>query len=267
MNFVEGLGSIQEGGPPSIDQAKVALTELLRLSDVGLAVTGARVVGRGARASLDLYLSDGTEVTFETLRDFANPTKLAVEIASTTGATPALKVPQAVKAVALVRALAAHEETFTQDHISHDWGATYLQSAVSVPVDMNDQQARWDAFCALERSDAAARARHEGITVAQASLVLVHTDGTRLVRCGWFKAHVRAEDATVSAAELAHRMKRVGWLRRGSTGRIKATRPSHSGELAWSFYTVPPAVRQPYGPVAHTTKLPSYRRCIYKTRA
>lgn len=33
-------------------------------------------------------------------------------------------------------------------------------------------------------------------------------------------------------------MLRVGWLRRGRDGRIKATPPARKGQLAWSFYVV-----------------------------
>jgi hypothetical protein len=33
-------------------------------------------------------------------------------------------------------------------------------------------------------------------------------------------------------------MERIGWHRRGQTGRIKATAPGRTGSLAWSFYLV-----------------------------
>jgi hypothetical protein len=69
--------------------------------------------------------------------------------------------------------------------------------------------------------------------------VLRHHDGTRYVRCGWYRENVRAHDGTVSALDLAHRMERVGWLRRGTHGRIKATCPTRSQTLVWTFYEIP----------------------------
>jgi hypothetical protein len=105
---------------------------------------------------------------------------------------------------------------------------------------MDDQAARWEAFCTLERIDPVSMANREAISVAAASLVLVHTDGTRLVRCGWFRAHAKREDSSVSPEQIALRMQRVGWTRRGAHGRVKATRPGNQGTaLVWTFYSVP----------------------------
>src|SRR5688572_4921663 len=98
MSAVDEMHAAQvaDRAPDAIAAAEL-LTELLGLADIDLTIRGARIVGRGSRASADLYLSDGTEVTFETLRDFANPTRLALELAACTGATPTLKAPQAIK--------------------------------------------------------------------------------------------------------------------------------------------------------------------------
>jgi hypothetical protein len=104
---------------------------------------------------------------------------------------------------------------------------------------MDDQQERWDAFSELNRRDPVAAARSEGTSVAQACMVLRHLDGTRFVRAGWFRAHVRQEDVTVSPQEIATRMARVGWRRRGDEGWIKATRPGFREVLRWRFYLVP----------------------------
>lgn len=213
------------------------LAELLRLPDVGLAIRGARIVGRGSKASADLYLSDRTTVTFEALRDFANPRSLAVELAATTGATPNLKAPQAVQALALLRTIAEHYEVITTDDLAVEWGCTYLQAARALDVDMADQADRWRAFSQLA-----------GVTfgdvrdasIAAASLVLADRTGDRYVRCGWFREHARRDDPTAGPAEVAHRMERVGWKRRAKSGRIKATRPGHPGVLGWTFYVVPP---------------------------
>jgi hypothetical protein len=227
---------------PATDPIAAAeqLAELLRLPSVGLSIRGARIVGRGARASADVYLSDGSVLTFETLRDVGTVNRLALEVAACTGALPKLKGPQALQAVALIRAMAEHEETFSDDQIAREWGATYLQAATAEPVDLEDQADRWRAFSTLERVDpVAARWRGDSPSIAAASLILVARNGARLVRSGWFRAHVRGEE-NVSAVEVAQRMLRVGWRRRGATGRIKASRVGHAGQLAWSFYEVPP---------------------------
>jgi hypothetical protein len=235
---VDQLAAEQNGAPDPISAAE-QLGALLDLAAVGLTIRGARIVGRGARASADLRLSDGTEINFEAPRDVANPTRLAVEVAACTGATPKIKAPGALRAVALLRALAEHEEDFTADQLAIDWATSFLQSAARLAVDLNDQGARWEAFCALERTDPLARSREAGGNIASACTVLVNTDGVQLVRCGWFRAHARAEDPGASAQEIAHRVLRIGWQRRGTRGAIKATRPGHRGQLGWTFYTVP----------------------------
>lgn len=238
MTTIDDLATEQGAVPDPISAAE-QLAELLRLPAVGLSIRGARVVGRGSKASADLYLSDGSEITFESLRDVANPSRLALEVAACTGATPALRAPQAIKAVALLRALAEHQEIVTLDQVAADWGLTFLQAADVLEVDLTDQAQRWDAFCRLEALDPFTRWRAEGVTIAKASLVLRDTDGARLVRTGWFRAHVRADDHQVSPQEIAHRMERVGWRRPGGSGRVKATQPGFTRTLAWSFYTVP----------------------------
>lgn len=223
----------QQGAVPDAITAAEQLAALLDLGSVGVTIRGARIVGRGSRASADIYLSDKTEVNFETLRDVAHQTRLAVEIAACTGATPKLNPRQAVQAVALLRALAEHHETFTADQIATAWGVEFLQGASDVPVDIDDQVSRWAAWSELEAHRPDERGRPGDY------LVLVDREGDRLVRAGWFRAFVRAEDTTVSPQEIAHRMLRVGWQRRGADGRVKATRPGHHGQLVWPFYIVP----------------------------
>jgi hypothetical protein len=237
VTLIDELADMQNGADPI--RAAEQLTALLDLSSVGLAIRGARIVGRGSRASADLHLSDQTTITFESLRDVANPSLLTLEVAACTGATPQLKKPQAIRAIALLRALAEHYETFTADQVARDWGTSYLQTAAELPVDLSDQAARWEAFCHLERTRPVETARAENVSIAQGSAVLRHVDGTRLVRCGWFRDAIRAQDAMVSPPELAHRMLRVGWRRRGADGRIKASRPGHDGRLIWTFYEIP----------------------------
>lgn len=238
MSTIDDLAAEQRSLPDPIAAAE-ALTALLDLGSVGLSIRGARIVGRGSKASADLHLSDGSTVLFEALRDVANPTRLAVEIAACTGATPRLKAPQAVQAVALLRALAEHQEVVTADQIAVEWGGSFLQAAELLDVDLSDQAQRWDAFKRLEAIDPILRWRQEGLAVAKGSLVLRDHDGVRLIRTGWFRAHVRSDDHLASPQEIAHRMQRVGWKRPGGSGRIKATRPGNAGHLAWSFYAIP----------------------------
>lgn len=237
---LETLRALAESGAHDVGRAPAdALSKLLGLDAVGLAVVRARVVGRGTAATIYLHLSDGAEVVFERLGDFANPTRLAQHLCIETGAKPRLKVEQILDAIALIREMAELDVGATTDQLSRDWGTSYLQSTAVIDVDMSDQAERWKAFADLERMDPGIHANLRAVTVAQASVILRDTEGTRYVRCSWFRAHVRSEDGSVSPQEIAHRMERIGWRRRGGEGRIKATRPGHRGSLVWAFYTVP----------------------------
>jgi len=221
-------------------EAREALAELLGLPSVGLTIAGARIVGRGSRASADLYLSDSTEINFETLRDFGTPRILGLEIAAAAGARPTLKAQQALEAVVLLRRISERRESFTRDQVAFEWGASFLQSARALEVDMNNREARWEAFSELERIEPRAAAREQATSLARASAVLMHTDGSRFVRSGWFFDYVRAQDVSAGGnADIATRMERVGWSRRGGIGRIKATRKDFPGQLAWSFFEGP----------------------------
>jgi hypothetical protein len=185
-------------------------------------------------------ISDGSEVTFESLREFAHPTRLAVEMTACTGATPALKAPMAQKALALLRRISERRESFTRDQVAVDWGVTYVQSATVIEVDMANREDRWRAFSELERHDPYATGREQGISLAHAGRVLRHTDGSRFVRCGWFHSFARQQDVSAGGnADVAVRMERVGWQRRGTRGRIKSTREGFPGQLQWSFFEIP----------------------------
>jgi hypothetical protein len=234
----EMLGTTQ--APSAIGDPADELTKILGLKTVGLAVVRARTVGRGSAASVDLTLSNGHVLEFETKRDMGNASRLAVEVASATGAAPTIKAPMALRAVALVQALAMHEQTLGADDVAVEWGVSYLQATKSLTLDMEDQAARWEAFSELESLHPIELASSGSISVAEASTVLEDLAGFRYVRCGWFRAHVRREDPSLSPQQVAHRMQRVGWNRRGTTGRIKASRPKFLDSLAWSFYIVNP---------------------------
>lgn len=207
--------------------ARDELAELLALPSVGLAIVGARIVGRGSRASADLYLSDGTEVNFESLREVAHATRLGVEVTACTGATPALKAPMAQKALALLRRISERRESFTRDQIAFDWGASYLQSARAVDVDMRSREDRWRAFSELERHDPRAVARDQAMPLERAGLVLEHTDGSRFVRTGWFFDSVRTQD--VSARRERRDCGPDGAGRLASAGRDRADQGHASG--------------------------------------
>lgn len=215
---------------PDRAAAAAALTELLELGTVGVRVTGARVYGRGSAASADVRLSDGTVIVFESLRDFGTPSRLMVEVAACTGATPKLKGAQAMQALALLRQVAEHSASVTPDDLTRDWCHGYLQGASVLDVDMTDQAQRWGAFCHLRDHD------DEG----SLGVVLRHLDGTRYVRTGWFRNYVRSvHDHTASPQQITGRVARLGWSRPGVRGAVKATQPSGQGMLMWTFYTVP----------------------------
>jgi hypothetical protein len=205
------------------------LEAIYGLDTLDLRITSARIVGHGSRASADIYLNDGSSITFEALGNACRPSSLLSELATSVGATPALKQHDCLRAVSLLRLVAQHEVTFSEDEIARDWGTSYLQSAQILDVDMSNQAERWGAFVALNRRDPA----------ALGCQVLRHTDGTRYVRCGWFRDAIRSQEGNLSSHALAMRMERVGWQRPGTKGRVKATCPNRNDYLQWTFYLVP----------------------------
>lgn len=243
MSEVEALAAAGSGEPDPISVAE-QLGAILDLESAGWRVSGARIVGKGGSASGDLYLIDGAgrreSIFFERLRDVAKASALRAELAATLGHAPKLSGDQAFATLAALRKLAEIQLSFDADEIARGWGADYLQIAPAIDVDMSDQRERWGAFEMLDGVDPVSlRASGEQPSIAAAAPVLRDHDGTRYVRAGWFRSHVRAEES-ISSTEVANRMQRVGWERRGRTGRVKATRPDLAGQpLAWSFYTVP----------------------------
>jgi hypothetical protein len=99
-------------GPDPIEAAE-QLAALLDLPSVDVDIRGARITGQGSRASVQIRLSTGTTMEFDTVRDMVRRQNLIAEVAACTGACPQLKQPQAVRAVALVRALAEHTASTT----------------------------------------------------------------------------------------------------------------------------------------------------------
>jgi hypothetical protein len=240
------LRGLRDRSNGAAEDTAAQVARLYGLDRVGLEVTGSRVVGSGGSATVYLYLSDGRELVFERLRDMAKPQTVLVELAARTGARPKLDQAKCIDAIALIRELADHELTASIDEISREWGVTFRQSAQVIDVDMDYQAQRWAAFVEhIHGREPASIARNEpGTSVAHASVVLRHVDGTRFVRAGWFRAHVRTDDVTASPQEIAQRMERVGWRRPGAEGRVKATCPGPTrppglpDTLVWRFYVV-----------------------------
>jgi len=238
------LQAIADGDQPAPPADPMLATEqlevLLGLPSVGISIRGANMWGSGSRASVEMTLSNGEVMTFDALRDMANMGMLAAELVACTGATPKLTKAASLRAVALMRSIGHQHRTMSDNDVAIEWGTSYLQAAEVLECDMENQADRWAAFSRLGEIDPWARAREYGIGVAKAGVVLRHTDGTRLVRSSWFVGHVKHQDAAASQRDIATRMARVGWQRRGSEGRVKATRPSFPGQLNWAFLFVPP---------------------------
>lgn len=243
MSEVEALAAEAQSGQPDVLEVAEQLGAILDLESAGWRVAGGRIVGKGGSASGDLYLIDGRgareTIYFERIRDVAKASALRAELAATIGHAPKLSGDQAFAVLALLRKLSEVQLAFDGDEIARAWGIDYLQAAPSIDVDMASQRERWGAFEMLRDVDPVAlRNTGEQPSIAAASPVLRDADGTRYVRTGWFRSHVRAEES-VSATEVANRMKRVGWEHRGQSGRVKATRPDFDDALVWTFYSVP----------------------------
>lgn len=237
---MSALNDLAARAPLEAVQAAEQLTALLALDDVGVAVKAATLFGTGGKASVEIHISDGAVLAFDSVREMTKPDALGAELVACTGAIPAkLGRREALKAVQLTRLIAERQATMTDNDVAADWGIQFLEVADHITLNMNDQVQRWGAFVALQRIDPWAAAREKISSPAAASKVLVHEDGTRFVRCGWFHSHVRTLEASVSQQQVAQRMARVGWTRRGDRGRIKATSPGPDGaRLAWSFFVV-----------------------------
>jgi hypothetical protein len=218
------------GEIPAADQ----LAGLFGLLSVGVTILGADIYGSGSRAAVEIRLSNGEVMTFDQLREMANAGILAAELVACTGATPKLAKPSALRAIALVRTIARQHRTMSDNDVAIEWGVTYLQAVDVLDMDLGNQADRWAAFSALAEIEPT----REPSGVPPPHMVLRHIDGTRLVRSSWFVTHVKNMDSA-SARDIPTRMSRVGWHRRGSEGRVKATRPGLKGQLNWAFFFVP----------------------------
>jgi hypothetical protein len=217
------------------------LTELLTLDDVGLEVTGCRIVGVGRDASGDIFLSNGRSIVFGRLTEALNARSLMGQVVATVGAEPKLKDQDARHVVALMRRAGKVEESITEDVIATQWGRDFIEEADVLDVNVDDQGERWSAFKHLRDRDPAGLMRDRGGSFARGCVVLRHIDGSLYVRTSWFRHYVRqVGDHLLSPGALATRMQRVGWVRPGKEGRVKATRPDLPGHDLQAFYIVPP---------------------------
>lgn len=225
--------------PTGTDEQREQLAVLLDLPSVAIDVQNVTTFGHGSKASVEIELSNGDTMTFDSIREMTTPAVLAAELAACAGVAPKIDRQRALKAVVIIRLLATRERAFSDNDIAVDWGATYLQSAETIDLDFNDRVARWAAFSHMDQSDPFSKSRQEGIGLASATIVLRHLNGERYVRVGWFYQHARTLETGISQSSLAIRMLRVGWQKRGGSGRIKASAPSRNASLGWNFWTVP----------------------------
>ena len=222
-------------------EARSELAGLLALDGVGLQITGVSMFGRGSNAAVHIHLSNDSKITLDPLGRFGSPVKVNNEMAMWVGAEPDLKGSHVRRVMALLHKLADHHDEQTDENRAMDWGISYLQTAQTITAAIGaGGQARWSAFEMLDKTDPVSCARADGTSVAVGSIVLEDTDsGVRYVRASWFAAYVR-QQAGPGAADVATRvMRRVGWDKPGSEGRVKATAPARDATLQWAFWLVP----------------------------
>lgn len=241
MSKVDELAGLQRAnGRPDPITAAERLTEILGLAESNIGVRGAHVFGLGRTASVEVVLSNGKTMHFEQGKLMTRPAELAAEVVSCGGKYPKLNGRMAGEAYSLVYALGEHHDTETAISIAVDWGTSYLQAAPVLDIDLDDQAERWAAFSKLHDTIPSGGDRDHPSNYAARTLVLRHRNQDRFVRIGWFYDYVqKSEGGGIARRELSQRMRQIGWLLNGKTGRIKATCPSRPETLGWNFYKVP----------------------------
>lgn len=242
MSNVDRLADLQDSTRKTPDPISAAeeLATLLKLDEVGITIRRARVIGKGRTASVEIHLSNGETMHFDQGRLMMRPAELAAEVVACAHIYPKLNGARAGRAYELVYALGEHEEGETAVSIATDWGISYLQAADTLDVDLDDQVGRWAAFERIDDTTPASGDREQPANFASRTIVLRHSTGDRFVRIGWFYEYVqKCEGGGIARRDLSQRMRQVGWLVNGSTGRIKATSPSRFETRGWNFFRVP----------------------------
>src|SRR4051794_1887592 len=116
MTAVDELAAMQNGhgtvGPAE------QLGVLLDLPAVGVSVITVRTFGHGSRAAVEIGLSNGDTMCFDSIRDMTRPANLAAELVACAGTRPKLNQARALDVAALVRRLADRQVTMTDNEIA-----------------------------------------------------------------------------------------------------------------------------------------------------
>jgi hypothetical protein len=237
----------RNGGTADPEDLRIALAILLGLAERGRAVEAASIYGRGPKAAVDLRLSGGEVVSFDTYSDVCAGSRLSAVLATTVGINRPFRNDEARRVACLIRWLAERHEEGSEDAELLDLAREYLRVARRIEVDFGAQLSRWQGFselaaCDPERQhpDSDVRERLTPLMLAARSPVLVdRATRTEYIRTGWFRQYVRRELGGVyDAGRLATRMERLGWKRPGREGRIMARCPTDDRSLVWTFYVV-----------------------------
>lgn len=239
---LDQLADQQTAAPDALGAAE-KLGALWDIAPAGIWVRGARIIGRGRIAGVEIDLSNGETMTFKEARIMMRPAELRAEIVACTGRAPKINGDKATASYALVRALGEQKDADDDKSVASEWTADFLQDAPPLDIDMGDMPHRRGAFERLDY-DLWTKARENGGSLASNAIVLRDHNGDRYVRCGWFLSHVRQRESTLGQAEISRRVIAIGWQRAGgensASGRIKATSPQPGAPtLAWNFYRVP----------------------------
>ena len=213
------------------------LTKDLHAAQVGLTVVDVRASGN----RMAIVFSDGTELTARA-EQIAMASRLGAELATTIGIATDLSTLQARRVAALVRRYAGRTNEAREQEQAITWGIEFLQLAETRPFDFTDQRSKFGTWRELDDHDPDDKTSSRSAEAyARKSIVAVdNTTGIRYVRAGWFQEYVRRTGATQQPADVLGLMVDVGWQRKGSKGRIKATDPSGLHDpVRVPFYLVP----------------------------
>ena len=213
------------------------LTKDLHAAQVGLTVVDVRASGN----RMAIVFSDGTELTARA-EQIAMASRLGAELATTIGIATDLSTLQARRVAALVRRYAGRTNEAREQEQAITWGIEFLQLAETRPFDFTDQKSKFGTWRELDDHDPDDKTSSRSAEAyARKSIVAVdNTTGIRYVRAGWFQEYVRRTGATQQPADVLGLMVDVGWQRKGSKGRIKATDPSGLHDpVRVPFYLVP----------------------------